>query len=70
MIEEDKVPTISVITNETIDLEKGYDRYFYVVLSFKKEGGVNRRYEQAVIDPDLDEERIKFVRLNNKIEHH
>ena len=39
--EEDKVPTISVITNETIDLEKGCYRGVYVFLNFKREDRVD-----------------------------
>ena len=42
MDEEPKVTTISVIPDETVDLEKGYYHSVHVLIHFNKEDGVNR----------------------------
>ena len=43
MSEEAEVPTISVIPDETIDLEEGYYPGVYVLLHFYKGDGIDRR---------------------------
>ena len=60
--EEAKVPTISVIPDETVDIEKGYYNGVYVLLQFNKEDGVNRRGAQVDRETDPDEEDTEDVR--------
>ena len=70
MNKEAEVPTISVITNKTIGLEKGYYYSFYVLQHFKKKDGANRKEYQADMEEQSGEEDIKDVRLNNERDHH
>ena len=51
---EPKVPTINVISYETVDLEKGCYPGVYVMQYFMMEDGVNRKEDQEDKDPDTD----------------
>ena len=66
--EEPKVPTITDIPDETVPLEKGYYHGVHEVIYFHKEGGVDRKEEQADVDPDTDEEDMEDVKLDDKME--
>ena len=62
--------TIAVIPDNTVDLEKGLYNGVYVMKYFTKEGVVDRKEEQVEMVPDPDEEEMKDVRLDGKIERH
>ena len=64
--EESKVPTIYVIHDNTVPLEKGYYYGVHVLLHFNKEGGLNSKEGQVDVDLDPDEEDMEDVILYNK----
>ena len=66
---ESKVLKSCVIPYDIIYLEKRYFHVVYALLFFYKEGGVNRKEDQADMEEYLYEEYIDDVRLNGKIEH-
>ena len=68
--EEAKVPTISVIPDENIELQKVYYNVINFMLQFNKEEGVDSMQEQVNIDPDPDEEEMQDMIPNDKIERH
>ena len=65
MDEEPKVTTINVMPDETVPLNKVYYHGVHVVLHFHKEGVVDRKWYQAYMEPDPDEEEIEDVRLDD-----
>ena len=70
MNEEAEVPMISVIPDESVNLEKGYYNSVYVMLNFNKEGCVDNKEEQADMDLYPDEEEMEDVKLDDKVERH
>ena len=61
---------ISVIPENTVDLEKGCYNGFYFMQDFSKEDGIDRREQQAYMDQDMDEEELENMKLNDKIQRH
>ena len=47
---ESEVPTIDVIPDDSIDLEKGCYQGVYVILYFNNEGDIDRKEDQVDID--------------------
>ena len=61
MAKESEVSTISIITDETDNLEKGYYYGLYVLLQFNKEGGVYRKEDHIQMEADPDQEDMEDV---------
>ena len=57
--------TITVKHDDTVPSEKGHYRGVHVVLNFNRNYGVNRKEDQADVDPYPDEEEMESVRLDN-----
>ena len=53
---EPEVSEIDEITEEQVELEKGYYLCVYVILRFKKEVGVDSKEDQAEVEDDTNEE--------------
>ena len=51
-----KVPTISVIPDESIDFGKVYYHCVYFMLNFNKDGGFDSKGDEADMDPYPNEE--------------
>ena len=68
--EEPRVPMISVIPDGTFTSEKGYYCGVCLVLYFHKYNSVDRKEEQAELEPDPDEEVVEYVRLDDERERH
>ena len=54
---------ISLIPYETVPLEKGYYHGVHGLINFNKEGGVDRKYYQADVEPDPGEYYMECVIL-------
>ena len=65
MTKEDKVTMISLIPDDTIDLDKGYYHYSYVFIPFKKEDSFDRKEDQADTEVDLVEEDMEELILED-----
>ena len=61
--EEPEVPTIDVIPDEKVYPEKVFYHGVHILLHFNKDDGVNRKEDQADIDPYADAEEMEDVRL-------
>ena len=70
---EEKEPgvfAIAEITEEQVELEKGYYRCVYAMLRFKNEVGVDSREEQVDMEDDPNENEMDGVNLDNERERH
>ena len=47
LTKEAEMPILSVIPDDTIDLDKGYYHFVYVLLHFNNEEGVDRQEDQV-----------------------
>ena len=70
MDKKPEVPTIPVIPDYTLPLDKWYYQGVHVVLHFNKKGGDYRKDYQADVDPYPDEEDMENMILDNEIELH
>ena len=68
--EHPEVLMIDVIPDETIDSEKGYYQGVHVLLKFNKGKGVDRKEDQAYMDPDPDRDDMEDVKFDNERECH
>ena len=59
------MPTIPVIPDETVPSDKGYYHGVHGVLNFLKDGGFDRKEDNADVEPDPDEEGMEDVRSDN-----
>ena len=50
--------------------EKGYYHGVFVFLNFNNQYGVNRKEQQADVNPDPDEEDMEYVILDNERQPH
>ena len=66
MEEEPEVPSISEKPDEKVPLEKRYYHGVFLLPNFNKGGGVDRKEQQADMEPDTDEEQMEDVRLDKK----
>ena len=68
MTKESKVPTISVIPDNKIDLQKVYHHGVYVLPQFTNYCVVNMKQDQVDIEAYPDDEEMQEVILNNERE--
>ena len=67
---EPEVFAIAEITEEQVELEKGYYCCVYAMLRFKNEVGVDSREEQVDMEDDPNENEMDGVNLDNERERH
>ena len=68
--EEPLVSTIPEILEDQVEKENGYYRCVYVLLHFKKWGGVDSKEEQAELENNPDEEEMDYVNMDDERERH
>ena len=62
------MPMVAAISDKSVDFEKGYYHGVYAMLHFKKGSIVDRKENQADMDPYPDEEEIQDVMFYDKRE--
>ena len=62
---ESKVPKISLITDGSVVLDKGYYHGVYILIYFNKQDGFYRNYQQVEIEAYTYEEEMEELRLDN-----
>ena len=67
---EPEVSEIDEITEEQVELEKGYYLCVYVILRFKKEVGVDSKEDQAEVEDDTNEEETDNTNSYNERGRH
>ena len=65
--EEDEVPTIYEIPDETIDLEKGYYHGVYILLQCNKQDVVDTNQDQIEMEANTQEYYMEYATLGSEI---
>ena len=70
MDEESEVPIISVMPDDTVDLEKVFCHGFYAMQNFTNMDVVGGKYDQSDMYLDPDEEDMEDLIIDDKRDRH